>query len=67
MGFLGGALDNPLDNAENLRLGLIPGSGDSPGGECGNVHQYFYLEDPMDCGARQARVHRGAKSQTRLK
>ena len=67
MGFLGGDLDNPLDNAKTSDLGLIPGLGDFPGGEHGNPHQYSCLEDPMDCGARQAVVHRGAKSQTWLK
>ena len=47
--------------------GLIPGSGRSPGGGHGNLLQYSCLENPMDRGARQAAVHRVAKSQTRLK
>ena len=37
-------------------LGLIPGSGKSPGGENGNPLQYSCLENPMDRGARQATV-----------
>ena len=32
-------------------LGLIPGSGRSPGEGNGNSLQYFCLEDPMDGGA----------------
>ena len=36
MGFLGGALDNPLDNAGDWRFELITGLGGSPGGEHGN-------------------------------
>ena len=45
-------------------MGLIPGSGTSPGGGHGNPLQYFGLENPMDRGIRQAIVHRVAKSQT---
>ena len=43
-------------------LGLIPGSGRSPGEGNGNPLQYFYLENPMDRGAWQAIVYRVAKS-----
>ena len=32
-------------------LGLIPGSGKSPGEENGNPFQYSCLENPMDTGA----------------
>ena len=32
-------------------LGLIPGSGRSPGEGNGNPLQYSYLENPMDRGA----------------
>ena len=32
-------------------LGLIPGSGRSPGGGHGNPLQYSCLENPMDSGA----------------
>ena len=45
----------------------IPGLGRSPGGGHGNPLQYPYLENPMDRGAWQARVHGVTKSQTRLK
>ena len=45
-------------------LGLIPGSGRSPGEENGNPLQYSCLENPMDRGAWQAIVHGVAKSQT---
>ena len=38
-------------------LGLIPGSGRSPGEGNGNPLQYFCLENPMDRGAWQATVH----------
>ena len=39
-------------------LGSIAGLGRSPGGEHGNPHQYFCLENPMDGGAWQATAHR---------
>ena len=45
-------------------LGLIPGSGRSPGEGNGNPFQYSCLENPMDRGAWQAIVHGVAKSQT---
>ena len=47
-------------------LGLIPGSGRSPGEGNGNPLQYSCLENPMDGGAWQATVHGVAKSQTQL-
>ena len=47
-------------------LGLIPGSGRSPGEENGNPLQYSCLENPMDGGAWRATVHGVARSQTRL-
>ena len=47
-------------------LGLIPGSGRSPGGGHGNPLQYSCLENPMDRGAWWATVHGVTKSQTRL-
>ena len=51
-------------------LGLIPGSGGSPGEGNSNSLQYSCLENPMenpmDRGAWWATVHRVAKSQTRL-
>ena len=49
-------------NAGVLRnVGLIPGSGRSPGGGPG---EYSRLENPMDSGAWWATVHRITKSQT---
>ena len=59
---------NPPANAGEVRdVGLIPGSGRSPGGGHGNPFRYFCLGNPMDRGAWQAPVHGVAKSQTRLK
>ena len=50
-------------NAGDIRdMGLIPGSGRSPGGH-GNPLQYSCLENPMDGGAWRATVRRVAKSQ----
>ena len=46
-------------------LGLIPGSGRSPGGGHGNPLQYSCLENPMGRGAQQATVRGVTKSQTR--
>ena len=45
---------------------MILGPGRSPGGGHGNPLQCSSLENPMDRGAWQARVHRVTKSQTRL-
>ena len=47
-------------------LGLIPGSGRSPGEGNGNPFQYSCLENPMDGGAWWATVHGVAKSRTWL-
>ena len=44
-------------------MGLISGLGRSLGGGNGNLLQYSCLETPMDRGAWQATVNRGAKSQ----
>ena len=38
-------------------LGLVPGSGRSPGEENGNPLQYSCLGNPIDRGAWQATVH----------
>ena len=48
-------------------VGLIPGSGRSPGGGHGNLLHYSCLENPMNRGAWWATVYGVAKSQTRLK
>jgi len=45
-------------------LGLIPGSGRSPGEGNGNPLQYSCLENPMDRGAWWATVYGVTKSQT---
>ena len=47
-------------------MGLIRGSGRSPGEGNGNPLQYSCLENPMDRGAWWATVHGVAKSRTRL-
>ena len=49
-------------NAGDLRdLGLVSGSGRSPGGGHGNPLQYSCLENSMDRGTWQARVHGAAE------
>ena len=61
-------VQNPSANAGDVRdMGLIPGSGRSPGRGQGNILQYSCLENPMDRGAWWAMVHKVAKSQTQLK
>ena len=45
-------------------MGLIPGSGRSPGEGNGNPVQYSCLENPMDGGVWQAAVNGIAKNQT---
>ena len=42
-------------------VGLIPGSGRSPGVGNGNLLQYSCLENPIDRGAWWATVHKAAK------
>ena len=48
-------------------MGLIPGSGKSPGVGPGNPLQYSCLDNSMDRGAWWVIVHSVAKSWTRLK
>ena len=55
---------NPPEDAGDL--GLIPGSGRSPGGGNGNPLQYSCLRNPMDRGAWRATVYGVAMSRTRL-
>ena len=57
----------PICQCRRLKRCEFSGWGRSPGRGHGNPLQYFCLEDPMDRGAWQATVHRGAKSQTQLK
>ena len=57
-------VENPPANAGDTGdVGLITGSGRSPGGGNGNPFQYSCLGNPMDRGAWWATVHRVAKSQ----
>ena len=70
MGFPGdtSGKEPPPTNAGGIRdVGLIPGSGKSPGGGHGNPLQYTCIENPMIRGAWRATVHRIVKSQTLLK
>ena len=56
---------NPPANAGDARdVGLIPGSGRSPGVGNGNPFQYSCLENLMDRGAWQVTVNGTTKSQT---
>ena len=58
---------NPSANAGDMRdVGLIPGTGRSPGGRNGSPLQYSCLENPMDRGAWGATVHWAANSWTQL-
>ena len=56
---------NPPANAGDARdVGLIPGSGRSPGVGNGNPFQYSCLENLMDRRAWEVTVHGATKSQT---
>ena len=64
-GFSGcSVIKDPLANSGDERS--IPRSGRSPGEGNGNLLQYTCLENPMDRGAWQTRVHGVAKSQPQL-
>ena len=62
--FSGGSLGkNPPASVGDPRdVGLIPGSGRSPGGGHGNLLQYSCLENATDGGTWQAAVHSVAES-----
>ena len=62
-----GDKDSYLQCRDTGDVGLIPGSGKSPGGGSGNPLQYSCLQDLMDRGAWRATVHGVAKNQTRLR
>ena len=65
VGFSGGS--NGKESACNAGdPGSIPGSGRSPGERNGNTVLYSCLENSMDRGGWQARVHELTKSQTQL-
>ena len=61
-----GSSDGKASDYNAGDLGLIPGSGRSPGEGNGNPLQYSCLENLMDQGAWWATVHGVAKSRTRL-
>ena len=65
VGFPGGS-DGKESACNAGDLGLIPGSGRSPGGGHGNPLLYSYLENSMDRGVWQVTVHGVTKSQTQL-
>ena len=67
-GFPGGtSVKNPPADAGNAGdVGLISGSGRSPGGGNGNPLKYSCLENPIGRGAWWATVHGITKSWTRL-
>ena len=59
---------NPAANSGDSRdVGLSPGSGRSPGVGSGNLFQDSSLENSVDRGAWQDRVHGVKKSQTPLR
>ena len=52
----------PTSAGDIRDMGLIPGLGRSPGGGHGNPLQYSCLENSMDRGAWQTKVHEVAES-----
>ena len=56
--------NSPANAGDAREVGLIPGSGRSPGEGNGNSLQYFCLENSMDRGTWWATVHGVAKSWT---
>ena len=64
MGFPGDSVvkNLPANAGATGDMGLIPGSGRSPGEGNGNPFQYACLENPMDGGACWGTVHGIAKS-----
>ena len=61
-------VENLPANAGDIRdVGLVPGSGRSPGRGHVNPLQYSCLGDPMDKGAWWVVIHRVAQSQKLLK
>ena len=57
----------PAKAGDGRGMGLIPGSGRSPGGGRGSPLQDSCLEDPMDRGGWWAAVHGGTESRTQLR
>ena len=62
LGFPDGACDKELNAGDKRDVGLIPGSGRSPGRGNGSPLQCSCLENPMDRGAWWVMVHRVAES-----
>ena len=60
----GSAVESACQCRRSGGVGLIPGSGRSPGEGNGNPLQYSCLENPMDRGAWRITVHGVAKSWT---
>ena len=56
-----------VEAGDTRDVGLIPGSGGSPGEGHDNPLQYSCLENPMDRGAWWATVNGVTKSQTQHK
>ena len=56
----------PANAGDTEDVGLIPGSGTSPGDKNDNPFQYSCLGNPMDRGAPRAIVHGVTKSWTQL-
>ena len=54
----------PANAGDERDVGLIPGSGRSPGGGHSNPLQYSCLENPMDRGAWRPTVHSLTESGT---
>ena len=54
----------PANSGDIRDVGLIPGSGRSPGGGHGNPLQYSCLENLMNRGDWRATVHRDAELDT---
>ena len=57
----------PANSGDIKDVGSTPGSGRFPGERNGNTLQDSYLENPVDRGAWQAKVHGIAKNQIWLK
>ena len=58
--------NSPARAGDIRDMGLIPGSGRSPGEGNGCPLQYSCLENPMDRGAWRVTVHGVTKSQAQL-
>ena len=56
----------PSNTVEAGDVGLIPGSGRTPGGGNGSLLQYSCLENIIDRGPWQSTIYRDAKSWTQL-